>query len=68
MIISTLFGPEKKKKVCNTCGEEKEIEEFHNLPYKKYRNDERKRNQCKKCWDKYNGRSNFANVTTFEVK
>ena len=63
-VVYTLFGPEAIKKICNTCGEELLIKEFYCKP-----NDKTKvRSQCKSCWLKYNGRSNFANVAMFEVK
>lgn len=67
MFRQTIFGPEKIKKVCNTCGKEKDIEEFYSKPY--YTDsDTVRRKQCKSCWNKHNGRSNFANVAMFEVK
>lgn len=67
MYIQTLFGPEKVKKVCNTCNKEKDIEEFYVKPHNSKESMGR-RNQCKVCWNNHNGRSNFANVAMFEVK
>lgn len=67
MYIQTLFGPEKLKKVCNTCDEEKELEEFYVIPYHDNESPKR-RTQCKACWNKHNGRTHFANVAMFEVR
>lgn len=67
MIRHTLFGPEEIKKTCNTCKKEKPIEEFYPSSYN-YGETEKRRGQCKQCWNKHNGRSNFANVARFEVR
>jgi recombinational DNA repair protein (RecF pathway) len=68
MEMMTLFGPKPATKVCNTCGEEKEVEKFHFASSTTARHNEQRRSQCKKCWHRHNGRSNFSNVATFEVR
>ena len=62
--IQTLWGPEKIKYTCNTCNVEKEVTEFYCDSHNPYRS----RSQCKVCWNKHNGRSNFREVDSFEVK
>jgi hypothetical protein len=63
-IIQTLFGPEEVLYTCNTCRETMHVDKF----YVSSNNEHRVRTQCKECWKKYNGRSNFSNVAMFEVK
>lgn len=68
MKIMTLFGPEEATKKCNTCDQIKPLEEFYNESASRSRHNEQRRNQCKVCWNKFNGRHRFSNVATFEVK
>lgn len=67
MLRMTVFGPEEIEKKCNTCNEVKKIEEFYPRSYH-YGDTEARRGQCKECWNRFNGRSNFSNVAMFEVK
>lgn len=64
VIVQTLFGPEEVTYKCNTCDKTLTVEHF----YVSSENPERVRTQCKYCWSKHNGRSNFSNVAMFEVR
>jgi hypothetical protein len=65
LIINTLFGPALATKVCNTCNEEKLVTEFHLESSTTRRHNEQRRKQCKDCWYRFNGDSDFGRYVLF---
>ena len=60
LVINTLFGLAIATQKCNTCCEEKIVTEFHIESASKRRHNEQRRKQCKDCWYRFNGDSNFG--------
>jgi hypothetical protein len=60
LIISTLFGLEVAKQTCNTCDKEKYKHEFYILSSSNKRHKERVRGQCKECWGRFKGDSEWG--------
>jgi hypothetical protein len=67
MIIQTLFGPAQAKQKCDTCYQEKLIENFYLESSSKARHNEQRRKQCIDCWAKFKGRKTFRDVSRCEV-
>lgn len=60
LVINTLFGPVLATQKCNTCGELKLVTEFHIESASKRRHNEQRRKQCKDCWYRFNGDSDYG--------
>ena len=60
LVINTLFGLALADQKCNTCYEVKLITEFHMESSSKRKHNEQRRKQCKDCWYRFNGDSEYG--------
>jgi len=60
LVINTLFGPALATQKCNTCSGQKLVTEYHIESSSRRKHNEQRRKQCKECWYRFNGDSEFG--------